>query len=125
MGPFFDTLCYWHLARRPVLRAGPIYYDQFAEEPRFLGLKAVMEELDHSHRVREYANYLLKLYETDQTGFGSGISAMPSVHVGLAVLNALFLSSLNRWAGFIAWPFATVILYGSVSRAGTTPSMVM
>lgn len=93
---------------------GPIYYDHFVGEQRFYGLKAVIDELDHSYRVRENANYLLELYEAEQAGLGSGISAMPSVHVGLVVLNALFLSSLNRWAGFVGWAFAAIIFYGSV-----------
>ncbi|MEX2741195.1 phosphatase PAP2 family protein [Rhizobium mongolense] len=69
-----------------------------------------MDGLGHS----EYANYLLDLYEAGQTGLGSGISAMPSVHVGLVVLNALFLSSLNRWLGVVGWAFAAMIFYGSV-----------
>ncbi|KOF20170.1 hypothetical protein AC244_09805 [Ensifer adhaerens] len=73
-----------------------------------------MDELDHSYRVREYANCLLELYEADQARLGSGISAMPSVHVGLVVLNTLFSSSLNRWLGFIGWAFAAIIFYGSV-----------
>ncbi|MHC2299695.1 phosphatase PAP2 family protein [Rhizobium mongolense] len=89
---------------------GPIYYDHFVEGDRFHGLKVAMDGLGHS----EYANYLLDLYEAGQTGLGSGISAMPSVHVGLVVLNALFLSSLNRWLGVVGWAFAAMIFYGSV-----------
>ena len=39
---------------------------------------------------------------------------MPSMHVALAVLNAIFASSLNRWAGILAWARAAAIMFGSV-----------
>lgn len=93
---------------------GPVFYDHFAEETRFHGLKAAMGGIEHSYLVRGYSDYLLTLYETGRSGFGGGISAMPSVHVALAVLNALFLSSLNRWSGAAGWPFAALIFYGSI-----------
>lgn len=93
---------------------GPIFYDHFADEPRFQGLRAAMDGIEHSYLVRGYADYLLILYETGKSGFGGGISAMPSVHVALAVLNALFLTSLNRWSGAAGWLFAALIFYGSI-----------
>ncbi|MCY1310989.1 PAP2 superfamily protein [compost metagenome] len=39
---------------------------------------------------------------------------MPSVHVALVVLNAYFLSSLNRWLGVAGWVYAGFILFSSV-----------
>lgn len=93
---------------------GPIYYDHFIGGDRFGGLKVALSSLESSVVVREYADYLLMLYTTGNTGLGGGISAMPSLHVALVVLNAFFLSSLNRWAGAVGWIFAALILYGSV-----------
>jgi PAP2 superfamily len=93
---------------------GPIYYYHFTGEHRFHGLKVAMDNLDYSYIVREYAHYLLDLYKADEAGRGGDISAMPSLHVGLVVLNALFLSSLNRWLGAAGWAFAALIFYGSV-----------
>jgi hypothetical protein len=42
-------------------------------------------------------------YDSNSTGLGSGISAMPSLHVALATLNALLLSRLSRTAGILGW----------------------
>ncbi|MBZ9795472.1 phosphatase PAP2 family protein [Mesorhizobium sp. ES1-4] len=94
--------------------AGPIYYDYFVGGDRFDDLKGAMSALESSSVVREYADYLLTLHTTGNAGFGGGISAMPSLHVGLATLNAYFLSSLNRWLGVLGWIFAALIMYGSV-----------
>lgn len=94
--------------------AGPIYYDHFVGDNRFGGLGVAMSALESSVIVREYADYLLTLHTTGNAGLGGGISAMPSLHVALAVLNAYFLSSLNRWLGVLGWIFAALIMYGSV-----------
>jgi hypothetical protein len=93
---------------------GPVYYDQFVGGHRFAGLKVAMDNLAYSYIVRDYARYLLELYNAGTPGLGGGISAMPSVHVGLAVLNALFLSSLRWWYGILGWGFAVLIFYGSI-----------
>jgi hypothetical protein len=45
---------------------------------------------------------------------GSGISAMPSMHVAIAVLLALFGWRINRWAGIFYTLFALAIMVGSV-----------
>ena len=39
---------------------------------------------------------------------------MPSMHVAFAILNALLLSDLNRWAGVVGWIYALGVMYGSV-----------
>lgn len=48
---------------------------------------------------------------------GGGISAMPSLHVAISVLMALFAQRVNRWLGVAAWAFAAVIMLGSVVLA--------
>ncbi|TIW95374.1 MAG: hypothetical protein E5V59_12350 [Mesorhizobium sp.] len=93
---------------------GPIYYDHFVGGDRFGDLRVAMSGLESSVIVREYAEYLLTLHTTGNAGLGGGISAMPSLHVALATLNAYFLSSLNRWLGVLGWIFAALIMYGSV-----------
>jgi hypothetical protein len=45
---------------------------------------------------------------------GSGISAMPSLHVALATLFALFCWQIHRWLGIFMVCFACVIMIGSV-----------
>lgn len=53
-------------------------------------------------------------YESSTVGLGSGISAMPSLHVALTTLSALLLSRLSRTAGVLAWAYLALILVGSV-----------
>lgn len=93
---------------------GPVFYYQFVGVDRFHGLKTAIDSLDYGHMVREPSAYLLTLYQTGRSDLGGGISAMPSVHVAFATLNAFLLSSLNRWLGILGWAFAAMILYGSV-----------
>lgn len=56
-------------------------------------------------------------YIESQTSIGSGISAMPSMHVSIAVLMALAISSLNRKVGVLFWIYALIIQIGSVHLA--------
>ena len=58
-------------------------------------------------------NDLWDTYLNKKEMLGSGISAMPSMHVSIAVLMALGMSSVNRWAGALFWLFAAVIYIGS------------
>ncbi|EKO3485823.1 phosphatase PAP2 family protein [Vibrio fluvialis] len=50
-------------------------------------------------------------------GIGSGISAMPSMHVAMAVLVALSISVIHPIWGRVAWGFALMIQIGSVHLA--------
>jgi hypothetical protein len=43
-----------------------------------------------------------------------GISAMPSMHVSIAVLLALLYFRIHRWLGWAATGFAIIIMVGSV-----------
>src|SRR5262249_20205055 len=61
-----------------------------------------------------YQEYLWHLHVLGQAGFGSGISAFPSVHVGLVVMNALFLADYNRRLGLAGFAYAVLILASSV-----------
>lgn len=54
--------------------AGPIFYEQMGYGERFAGLNSVSE-------TRDIADYLWALYSDRAFGPGSGISAMPSMHI--------------------------------------------
>ena len=58
-------------------------------------------------------DYLWTSYTTGKEMLGNGISAMPSMHVSMAVLMALGVSSLNRKLGILFWLFALIIYVGS------------
>ena len=53
-------------------------------------------------------------YVSHGTMLGSGISAMPSMHLAIATLMALLGWRINRWVGLGYTAFAAVILVGSV-----------
>ncbi|WP_133126119.1 phosphatase PAP2 family protein [Vibrio sp. 10N.286.49.B3] len=52
-----------------------------------------------------------------ENNIGAGISAMPSMHVSIAVMMALACSSLNKKLGVVMWLFAGMIMIGSVHLA--------
>jgi hypothetical protein len=93
---------------------GPIFFDSFGGGPAY---DALLRKLDTSvvgSAEREIAAYLLSGYGDANNTLGTGISAMPSMHVAVAALNACFLWSINRWLGFAGWVLTFLILIGSV-----------
>lgn len=58
---------------------------------------------------------LWQAYDTGKEMLGSGISAMPSMHVSMAVMMALGAWSLNRWLGVVFWLYSGLIFVGSVA----------
>ena len=94
--------------------AGPIFYDQILNDTRYADLLATLRQRAYNEHVLYYSNYLMESYKTGTPVLGAGISAMPSMHVAIATLNALYLARLNRWAGVAGWSFAIFIVFGSV-----------
>ncbi len=94
--------------------AGPIFYDRMMGGDRFAELVAGLKASSSGQGILAIADYLYTSYTTQRTVLGTGISAMPSMHVALAFLNALFLSSRSKIAGRIAWAYAGLIFFGSV-----------
>lgn len=60
---------------------------------------------------------LWQAYQNNRTGLGSGIAAMPSVHVAMAVLFAVLGLYYNRWVKYGLIAFAVLIMIGSVHLA--------
>ncbi len=101
------------------LCAGPAFYGyvtgdsvRFAEQLAFLA-----RSVDYDASATSYHRYLWTLYENGTPGFGSGISALPSVHVALVTLNALFLLERSRRLGLAAFAYVGLILVSSVYLA--------
>jgi len=63
------------------------------------------------------ADMLWERYAASETGLGSGISAMPSMHVSMAVLMALGVGRISKIWGRIFWGYALIIQIGSVHLA--------
>lgn len=79
----------------------------------------LMNYLHHANQqvpvyALEVQQMLWESYQKSQSGLGSGISAMPSMHVATAVLMALFGWRYSRLAGWALTLFALIIFVGSV-----------
>ncbi len=101
------------------LSAGPAFYGavtgdsaRFGEQLAFLARGAGSPDSTVS-----YQHYLWTLHQARQTGFASGISAFPSVHVGWAMLNALFAWEYNRRLGAVAFVYVAFVAASSVYLA--------
>ena len=93
---------------------GPIFYAEFVEPTRFADLTAAIGESAVGDYMAQVSGYLLAGYHSGVGKMGTGISAMPSMHLAIATLNACMLSSLNRTAGIAGWVYVALILLGSV-----------
>ncbi|WP_189340325.1 MULTISPECIES: phosphatase PAP2 family protein [unclassified Mesorhizobium] len=102
------------IVRLAASSAGPIFYDRMFDPDMFQDLIASLKASAAGPDILLIADYLYASYTSHKASIGTGISAMPSFHVAIAVLNALFLSGLKRWAGVIAWIYVGLIMFGSV-----------
>ena len=119
----FSFMLVWivvgNLMAGPFMSAGPAFYGlvtgddgRFAEQLAFLA-----QGPDWPNSAVGYQRYLWELHAAGLTGFGSGISAFPSVHVGLIALNALFLGEWSRRLGVLAFCYVGFVIASSVYLA--------
>jgi len=99
--------------------AGPCYYSHFhGADPSFNELLQRLGDIQAANGQRLNALYnqhaLLDSFGSDRLAIGRGISAMPSVHNGLAVLFALAAFRLNKTAGILFSLYAALIWVGSI-----------
>ncbi len=78
-----------------VMSGGPVYHDRLVPEAaaRFAGLTQRLAAPDAA-ALADLQNTLWQTYLHHQALIGSGISAFPSVHVGLATVFALYLNEI-------------------------------
>ncbi|NGO51208.1 phosphatase PAP2 family protein [Allomesorhizobium camelthorni] len=101
------------------LSAGPAFYGAVTgDEGRFAAQLAFLAHgAQSTNSAVTYQTYLWSLHQYGTAGFGSGISAFPSVHVALAALNALFLWDHSSRLGLAAFAYVAVIVASSVYLA--------
>ena len=87
--------------------AGPIFYEHFGYGPRFAALPL-------EPWVATARTYLLDDVDLGTKALGGGISAMPSMHVTLAVWIALTWHSFLPRLRPVGWSFAGLVTIGSV-----------
>lgn len=93
---------------------GPVFYERVYGSDRFAGLMASVAASTVGDYMSMASGYLFENYTSRTTAMGTGISAMPSMHMAIVTLNALMLTRLNRWAGTAGWIYLAAILVGSV-----------
>ena len=95
---------------------GPCFYEHFYGDTRFVPLMEILGEYDRNIGVNALfaMRYLLSVYGTES--IGSGISAMPSVHVGIAFLFWLVCRDRfsRKWPHRLAGVFFLAIFIGSI-----------
>jgi hypothetical protein len=105
------------LAATALSSAGPVYYQRLSgEDGGFAALFAYLADVSRVSPVwaLDVQERLWAGYEARSLGTGAGISAMPSMHVAMAVLFALLArAGARRLYPFFAL-FAVAILIGSV-----------
>lgn len=94
---------------------GPVFYDALLGGDRFAGLHAALAESGVAEsRIGAIQFHLWRAYAEGGMAIGSGISAFPSVHVGIATLTAIYLAERSRWLILPGLAFLLIILFLSV-----------
>ena len=97
--------------------AGPCYFGRITGLPDpYQPLMAHLQHVAGGFRLFALStqDMLWQAYQHRATTIGGGISAMPSMHVAIAVLLALFGWHLGRRAGALLTAFAVATMLGSV-----------
>lgn len=94
---------------------GPVFYDALIGGGRFADLRAALEQVGIGDTgIGMTQTYLWQGYATGSLALGSGISAFPSVHLGIATVTALYMAERSRWLVLPGLLFVAVILFLSV-----------
>ncbi len=112
---FFTWIFLGNIVAGIWISAGPAFYGFVTQDHAcFETLLAALATDTSSISARLFQEYLWSLHESGLAAFGSGISAFPSVHVGLIVMNSLYLWDYSRRLGTIAFAYCALILASSV-----------
>lgn len=95
---------------------GPCFLEPMTGDPRFSAQTAYLAGVDKIYPllVLDVQKELLASYLASNHGLGRGISAMPSMHVSIAFLFALFSWRLSRRLRIVAATYFILILLGSI-----------
>lgn len=93
---------------------GPVLYERVYHVGRYVALTTMIEHSAVGDYMRQATGYLFGNFQSDGHRPGTGISAMPSMHLAVATLNAHLLSRFNRVLGALGWAYVAAILLGSV-----------
>jgi hypothetical protein len=102
------------VAASALASVGPVFYDRFYPDAHFRDLIAALDADNYAGGQKMIMNYLYESFRSKTVSAGTGISAMPSIHVGIAVLTAWYLTSRGRAWAIAGWTFALAVLFGSI-----------
>ncbi|MGE0118952.1 MAG: phosphatase PAP2 family protein [Dongiaceae bacterium] len=106
-----------HVAATLLSSAGPVYYGRVTGlgDP-FAPLMAYLHQVDQAIPLPALVvqEMLWHSYANRDLGVGSGISAMPSLHVATSFSFALLGFAIRRWLGILFVAFVAAIMVGSV-----------
>jgi hypothetical protein len=95
--------------------AGPAYYGLVTgDTARFSELNAFLQATSGSFGAADYQHYLWQLHVANKPGLGSGISAFPSMHVSIIMLNVLFLWECSKKWGRFGFAYVALTVASSV-----------
>jgi len=97
------------------MSAGPVFYDRMLGTDEFAALTAVLQtEAERTSIMGIMREWLWAVNQTGFEGVSSGISAFPSLHVGIAALACVYLCERSRYLIPVGVGFLGFILMGSV-----------
>ncbi|MCP5038334.1 MAG: hypothetical protein GY945_12130 [Rhodobacteraceae bacterium] len=97
------------------MSAGPVYYDRLLGGETFSNLSHTLATSGISDTLIGYIqDGLWQLYVENEQVFGAGISAFPSVHVGIIMVGAIYLWERSRLLLPIGLAYVVLILFLSV-----------
>lgn len=98
-----------------VLSAGPVFYDRLYDGETFAALTAALDSSGVASGTLGFQHERLwQAYLTGVQDAGSGISAFPSVHIGMIMVIALYLAERWRFLAPLSVGLVAVYLFLSV-----------
>ena len=99
------------------ISGGPAFYGSITgDEARFGEQLEALAQYKDSTAIF-FQEILWNSYLSERSGFGTGISAFPSMHIAMTVLNLIFAYSYNRILGHAATAYSLFVLWSSVYLA--------
>ncbi|WP_066764134.1 phosphatase PAP2 family protein [Croceicoccus pelagius] len=117
---FFVWFVLGNFAALALSSCGPVYYEHFYGDDRFSPLMDTLRAYHAHANIKAVAVSDWLLSDEAQGKLGTGISAMPSIHVGMTFLTWLFVQSRIGWRNLISALLAVyvaAIWIGSVHLA--------
>lgn len=97
------------------MSVGPVFHDRFYDSTRFAALTRNLQDAGLDGTVMgALQQHLWSMYAAGREGFGTGLSAFPSVHVAVATVVALYCAERSLLLAIPAGLFAGTILILSV-----------